>query len=158
MVEVDDGLWTEQRMADQLDVSRNRLRQLRGENLEEGRDWTLVRQAVTYTQEGVERMTLLVRTAVTPVKKKNEEGRAAWMDPPERHWRPFTREETTVVVVHRITPNTHVLMGKLEDGRLVRVRVKPSPFWCPGMRLPSVKLGVEYFEFRGRRPRAWRRW
>jgi hypothetical protein len=160
-------------LAEALGVRRHTLRELRTMKLEEGVHWRKERQAVVYTEEGLARLRELMVPGEAPgdgggpaevnglkMEDGAPSGATFWDPPPERVWRPFTKGPTTVVKIRRILNNPHVLEGQLEDreATIVRLRVRPSKLWRPGMRLPCVQLSTDYFEYCGRLPRSWGRW
>lgn len=163
---MNDVTMTESRVAERLGVDRVRVRSLRA-GLEEGIHWMRVRQAVVYTEAGLEKIagmaagTLVADPAGAPggqILTPREDRGQAWMFPPESIWRALTPDPVVVVRVVRQCRNVRVLDAEREDGVRVQVLVKPSPLWRPGMHLPCTQVGETTFEYRGRLPRSWGRW
>lgn len=142
-------------VAAELGVDRARLRDWRVERLTKGHHWTTRAKAVVYTETGLTRVRELVTEALERVPWPDAVG---WAKPPPNFWEPFTKEEAVWVRIRRVLANPHVLEGELEGGKVVRLQVRASPLWEAGLVLPSVKIGDDFFEYRGRMPRYRRRW
>jgi len=148
----------EDEVAGELGVDRQRLRDLRATRLTKGHHWTTRRKAVVYTEVGLARIRELAEEMLAAVPAEPFADALPWAKPPANFWEPFTQAAVTWVRVRRVLANPLVVEGELGDGAVVRLRVRPSRLWEPGLVLPAVEIGEGYFEYRGKMPRFRRRW
>jgi hypothetical protein len=148
----DDGLFWESKVAKQLGLSRERVRELRAEHLT-AEDWITKGNAVVYTQRGLEKITAAAGAgAEAPAEEPVKAG------PPE----------VARLVVRKVCGNKRVMLAlrvvadrplceRGSEPTLV-VRVKDNACFMAGMEFDAVAVGDGSFQFTGRLPRRKGRW
>jgi hypothetical protein len=144
-------------LVDRLGVSRPVLRLLRDELLQEGADWELRDKqiwlnepAVTKIADGYRRLKPAslaeLKNGPSSVRLDQKKG------PPA----------SPAVVLHELRvwkadgyAGGHILLARTVGGKSVRVRVRSTANFCPGMILYGRQLNEELYEFAGPYPR-WR--
>lgn len=163
-LEADGGeLLTEARVAAELGIGRDCVRRLRMTMLAEGPDWRRLGRAVVLTEQGVAKIALEAESdrgggvGMDQVDERAERARvgAAAASGAATSLLTVRRKD---IVVRRVVRNPRILEG-LVDGEVVRVLVRPSRFWAPGMVLPGcLHEGGDLWRYVGRNPKGWRRW
>lgn len=156
----------EERLAARLGVSRELLRTFRDENLTEGQQWTMAGREVAYSEAGV-RMLLTHLGARLREKRPQgpggltiqgllEEARLedATEAVDEKKAAGPVEDELTV---QALTRNGQIVMATRGE-ELVRVRVRESRHFVPGMRMTCRHLQADLWELVGRCPRFRGRW
>lgn len=136
---MDNGHYTETKIAAELGVNRSVIKAIRDEQLTPQEDWLMVRNQVTLTESGVGKVMASLSPPAASVDEAEDSLKKSVAQLPSKG----------VVVCARIPRNPRMVLGVLmsvEDGlaaeglgREVRVRVKSNVHFLPGMELPCYQ-------------------
>lgn len=162
----------EEEVAKTLGVTRGEIKKLRAAHLQEGADWEVQGRDVVLTDDGLTRL----QDAIARLKVKAAEKEQATQN--ELH---AMYEEQSAQHVSKIMPevlqgilqkvqenrkaekmkvlktfrNPRIMECATEEGKVVRVRVRSSENFLPGMELQAFHEQDDVYTFEGRCPR-WR--
>lgn len=146
----------ESELAETLGLAQSVLKAQRASlPLVRGTDWQLVRNRVCYTREAREKILSGLQVVSLPAAAGPEKsaigGPAASLAPLEQF-----RPDLAALVCVKLPRNRRILLARLAGGAphaLVRVRVKDSGKFTPGMELQARHLAADLYQFEGHAPR-----
>jgi len=166
--------FSEEKVAKELGVSRDELKKMRAENLYVGEDFVLAGREIMLTQGGIDRLRGVIKrlaaTVVQTVEKlAGGDGGAdveGFKTPGQvlpgllKKIAEAVEDNLEELTVVRTWPNPRVLDARTSDGRTVRVRVRCSENFLPGMLLRArvTADSKDLYLHEGRVPRFRGRW
>lgn len=152
---------SEERIAEILKISRTDLTEIRKEILFEKEHWSTQKRTVIYTKAGVdkvlEHLNLVSQGFAVPlVVTKSDNGVQLESERPINDPEAIsTKEDAPEYVLVKITQKFRnpLLMAAEFEGKPIRVRVRDSKNFMPGMEIKARRIRDDFFIFEGRCPR-----
>lgn len=161
VVEPESDLFWEAKVADALGVSRELVRSLRQDHLNEGADFRTIRGAVVLSAQGLARINDLLspKDKVAPSSAPTANALEIATTTAPIPAGPPARARFYVV---RVPANKHLLYcvpeGQHGKAAMVLIRVKQNEFFMKGMTFEAIELEHGTWQYRGRLPRRKGRW